>query len=137
MKASQSLAQGQSRDEKWKQPDSDRNEILWLHFLSNNLRWVTASLLNLCYAVIRRQALREKPLLRELLDLKQQQTSVLEAFAALRQAEEFPRQGNTILVSTLVTIFFAPLTFIASIFSMQAHEITAGWPISRIMEIIC
>ncbi|KAL2864811.1 uncharacterized protein BJX67DRAFT_383438 [Aspergillus lucknowensis] len=65
-----------------------------------------------------------------------QQTSVLEAYSTLQQAEETQRQGNTLLVFTLVTIFFAPLSFIAAVFSMQADELASRWPISRIMAVM-
>ncbi|EPE36766.1 SH3-domain-containing protein [Glarea lozoyensis ATCC 20868] len=59
----------------------------------------------------------------DLLDLKQKQASVSEAYSARQEAKESARQGNIILVFTIVTIIFLPLSFIAAIFSMNAKEI--------------
>jgi hypothetical protein len=44
--------------------------------------------------------------LKELLNLKQQQASIVEAQAALERADESVRQGRAIMAFTMVTIFF-------------------------------
>lgn len=44
--------------------------------------------------------------LRELLDMKQQQSGIIEAKAAIRRADESVVQGRSIVVFTVVTIFF-------------------------------
>ncbi len=44
--------------------------------------------------------------LRELLDMKQQQSNIIEAKAAIRRADETVIQGRSIVVFTVVTIFF-------------------------------
>lgn len=44
--------------------------------------------------------------LRELLDMKQQQAGIIEAKAAIRRADETVIQGRSIVVFTVVTIFF-------------------------------
>lgn len=44
--------------------------------------------------------------LRELLDMKQQQSNIIEAKAAIRRADESVLQGRSIVVFTVVTIFF-------------------------------
>jgi hypothetical protein len=44
--------------------------------------------------------------LRELLDMKQQQAGIIEAKAAIRRADETVVQGRSIVVFTVVTIFF-------------------------------
>ena len=44
--------------------------------------------------------------LRELLDMKQQQSGIIEAKAAIRRADESVLQGRSIVVFTVVTIFF-------------------------------
>jgi hypothetical protein len=44
--------------------------------------------------------------LRELLDMKQQQANIIEAKAAIRRADESVLQGRSIVVFTVVTIFF-------------------------------
>lgn len=43
---------------------------------------------------------------RELLDMKQQQANIIEAKAAIRRADESVTQGRSIVVFTVVTIFF-------------------------------
>ncbi|KAK0392707.1 hypothetical protein NLU13_2202 [Sarocladium strictum] len=62
--------------------------------------------------------------LRELLDMKQQQSNIIEAKAAIRRADESVLQGRSIVVFTVVTIFFLPLSFFASVFGMNAPEIS-------------
>ena len=44
--------------------------------------------------------------LRDLVDMKQQQANVVEAKAAIRRADESVLQGRSIVVFTVVTIFF-------------------------------
>jgi hypothetical protein len=44
--------------------------------------------------------------LRELLDIKQQQSGIIEAKAAIKRADEAVLQGRSIIVFTVVTIFF-------------------------------
>ncbi|KFA78383.1 hypothetical protein S40288_10970 [Stachybotrys chartarum IBT 40288] len=44
--------------------------------------------------------------LRELLDMKQQQANIIEAKAAIKRADESVMQGRSIVVFTVVTIFF-------------------------------
>ena len=48
--------------------------------------------------------------LRELLDMKQQQSGIIEAKAAIRRADESVVQGRSIVVFTVVTIFFVSQT---------------------------
>ncbi|CAI6054529.1 unnamed protein product [Clonostachys chloroleuca] len=60
--------------------------------------------------------------LRELLDMKQQQANIIEAKAAIRRADESVLQGRSIVVFTVVTIFFLPLSFVTSVFGMNARE---------------
>ncbi|KAJ5774183.1 hypothetical protein N7457_009079 [Penicillium paradoxum] len=54
-----------------------------------------------------------------LLDLKQKHANFIEAKAARNQAEETTDQGRTILVFTIVTIVFAPLSFLCSFFALN------------------
>jgi hypothetical protein len=44
--------------------------------------------------------------LRELLDMKQQQANIIEAKAAIRRADESVLQGRSIVMFTVITIFF-------------------------------
>ncbi|KAK4238609.1 hypothetical protein C8A03DRAFT_43673 [Achaetomium macrosporum] len=64
--------------------------------------------------------------LRELLDMKQQQAGIIEAKAAIRRADETVIQGRSIVVFTVVTIFFLPLSFFATLFGMNAQELNGG-----------
>lgn len=52
--------------------------------------------------------------LRELIDVKQQQSNIIEAKAAIRRADESVLQGRSIVVFTVVTIFFVSV--------LQAHS---------------
>ncbi|GAB1319320.1 hypothetical protein MFIFM68171_09530 [Madurella fahalii] len=74
----------------------------------------------------------------DLLDLKQKQASVSAALSARQEAKETAKQGKTILLFTIITILFLPLSFIAAIFSMNAHEIIpeSNRPISEIFSIM-
>jgi Mg2+ and Co2+ transporter CorA len=60
--------------------------------------------------------------LRELLDMKQQQANIIEAKAAIARADESVLQGRSIVVFTVVTIFFLPLSFMTSVFGMNTKE---------------
>ncbi|KAG9235378.1 hypothetical protein BJ875DRAFT_374401 [Amylocarpus encephaloides] len=60
--------------------------------------------------------------LRELLDMKQQQAGIIEAKAAIKRADESVLQGRSIVVFTVFTIFFLPLSFLAAVFGMNARE---------------
>ncbi|KAM7213702.1 hypothetical protein V8F06_010901, partial [Rhypophila decipiens] len=60
--------------------------------------------------------------LKDLLDLKQKQANVKEARWAREQAFEATRQGNTLVVFTLVTIVFSPLSFMAAFLAIDIKE---------------
>ncbi|KAH7308294.1 hypothetical protein BKA65DRAFT_415197 [Rhexocercosporidium sp. MPI-PUGE-AT-0058] len=64
--------------------------------------------------------------LRELLDMKQQQAGIIEAKAAIRRADEAVLQGRSIVVFTVFTVFFLPLSFFAAVFGMNARELNSG-----------
>jgi len=80
--------------------------------------------------------------LRAVLDLKQKQASVSEARSARREAEASVelaeastklslaahRNGYTIVIFTLVTIVFLPLSFFTSLFGMNTAEFTNNGP---------
>ncbi|KAK4449050.1 hypothetical protein QBC34DRAFT_438485 [Podospora aff. communis PSN243] len=55
----------------------------------------------------------------DLLNLKQQQASVVQAWESVNQAEEAVRQGRAIMMFTIITIIFLPLSFMSSIFGMN------------------
>ncbi|KAK3396852.1 hypothetical protein B0T20DRAFT_244041 [Sordaria brevicollis] len=60
----------------------------------------------------------------DLLSLKQQQASVVQAWESVRQAEESVSQGRAVMMFTIVTIVFLPLSFMSSIFGMNNKEFT-------------
>jgi hypothetical protein len=84
--------------------------------------------------------------LTDLLALKQQQASVVQAWQSVKQSEEAVSQGRAIMMFTVVTIFFVsatqfplqiesckaysstqlPLSFMASVFGMNATEFGQG-----------
>ncbi|KAK0725084.1 hypothetical protein B0H67DRAFT_598462 [Lasiosphaeris hirsuta] len=74
--------------------------------------------------------------LRELLDMKQQQSGIIEAKAAIRRADESVLQGRSIVVFTVVTIFFLPLSFFATLFGMNAQEFNEGSTIHLSTQLI-
>ncbi len=69
-----------------------------------------------------RQALSLYDGLTDLLDLKQKHSNALEARFAGDQAVIAAKQGQTIMVFTIVTIIFLPLSFIASFFAINFVE---------------
>jgi ankyrin repeat protein/Mg2+ and Co2+ transporter CorA len=58
----------------------------------------------------------------DLLDLKQKHANAFEARFARDQAAGTARQSQTIMVFTIVTIIFLPLSFIASLFTINIEE---------------
>ncbi|KAL2128341.1 hypothetical protein VTI74DRAFT_9302 [Chaetomium olivicolor] len=66
----------------------------------------------------------------DLLSLKQQQASVVQAWESVRQAEESVRQGRAIMVFTIFTIIFLPLSFMSSLFGMNNVEFGDGTTIT-------
>lgn len=58
----------------------------------------------------------------DLLDLKQKHANAFEARFARDQAAGTARQGKTIMMFTIVTIVFLPLSFIASFFAINVAE---------------
>ncbi|KAH8600083.1 hypothetical protein B0O99DRAFT_726757 [Bisporella sp. PMI_857] len=62
--------------------------------------------------------------LKYVFDLKIQQGSIIEAKSALARAEESVTQGRSIMMFTVVTIIFLPLSFMSSIFGMNAKELS-------------
>ncbi|KAH6667730.1 ankyrin repeat-containing domain protein [Halenospora varia] len=60
--------------------------------------------------------------LKDLLNLKQQQAYVLEARVSRNEAISSGEQSKTIMVFTIVTIIFLPLTFVTTIFTLPIAE---------------
>ncbi|KAK3389773.1 hypothetical protein B0H63DRAFT_464311 [Podospora didyma] len=64
--------------------------------------------------------------LKDLLTLKQQQAGVIEAREAVKQAQLTLKQGQSIMIFTIVTIIFLPLSFCVGFFGMNAIELNDG-----------
>lgn len=84
--------------------------------------------------------------LTQVLDLKQKHANAVEASLQRKQAQEAAKQGRTIMVFTIVTIVFLPLSFLASFFALDiiefprpagsgAGELHLGWVIKYIIGI--
>ena len=69
-----------------------------------------------------RQASRIYESITDLLDLKQKHANALEARFARDQAAGTARQSQTVMVFTIVTIIFLPLSFIAALFTINIRE---------------
>jgi ankyrin repeat protein/Mg2+ and Co2+ transporter CorA len=69
-----------------------------------------------------KQAKRVNESLHQVLDLKQKHANALEARFARDQAQDTARQGRTILVFTIVTIVFLPMSFMAAFFAINIVE---------------
>lgn len=69
-----------------------------------------------------KQAERIYKSITDLLDLKQKHANAFEARFARDQAAGTARQGQTIMVFTIVTIIFLPLSFIAAMFTINIEE---------------
>ena len=58
----------------------------------------------------------------QLLDLKQKQASVMEAAYTRSQSQETARQGKVIMVFTITTVVFLPISFLAAFFAINIEE---------------
>ncbi|KAL8712195.1 MAG: hypothetical protein Q9220_003629 [cf. Caloplaca sp. 1 TL-2023] len=79
--------------------------------------------------------------LTHLLDLKQKHANAFEARFARDQAAFTGRQGQTIMVFTLVTIVFLPMSFIAAVFAIPVRDFphqdgTPSIPFSYVSKIM-
>ena len=59
---------------------------------------------------------------KDLLDMKQKQANIVEAQLARKQTEVAADQSRSIMVFTIFTIIFLPLSFFASVFGINAQE---------------
>ena len=64
--------------------------------------------------------------LQDLMDLKQRQANVSEARSARAQVEVSTRHGRSIMLFTVVTIIFLPMSFLASVFGMNSTQLNNG-----------
>ncbi|CAK7272634.1 hypothetical protein SEPCBS119000_005229 [Sporothrix epigloea] len=74
--------------------------------------------------------------LTSLLDLKQKHFNALEARFARDHAMSAARQGQTVMVFTIVTIIFLPMSFISTFFSMQITDWTSNLTLGYVSKYI-
>ncbi|RYP70945.1 hypothetical protein DL770_008179 [Monosporascus sp. CRB-9-2] len=81
--------------------------------------------------------------LKQLLDFKQQQANALETRFSRRLAEQGQKQNSIMLVFTIVTIVFLPLSFFASFFALNVQEFPKNssgdtdWPLRMVASYLC
>ena len=63
-----------------------------------------------------------KKAFKELLDMKQKQANIVEAHLAREQSEVAADQSRSVMIFTVFTIIFLPLSFFASVFGINASE---------------
>ncbi|KAH7383037.1 hypothetical protein BKA64DRAFT_175090 [Cadophora sp. MPI-SDFR-AT-0126] len=81
---------------------------------------------------LRESAEHTEKALNELLGLKQQRASVVQARKSVQQTEETLRKGRSIMLFTIIIIIFQPLSFGATVFGMNSYEFEGGkWSFRR------
>ena len=68
---------------------------------------------------------------KELLDMKQKQANIVEAHLAREQTEVAADQSRSVMIFTIFTIIFLPLSFFASVFGINAREWSNSDPAQR------
>ncbi|KAL2072116.1 hypothetical protein VTL71DRAFT_11459, partial [Oculimacula yallundae] len=72
--------------------------------------------------VLDKQAEKTYLSLKDLLDLKQKQANVSEARSQRQQAQATARQGQTLMLFTVITVFFLPLSFLTTFFQLDIAD---------------
>ncbi|KAI1177852.1 hypothetical protein F4777DRAFT_166920 [Nemania sp. FL0916] len=76
-------------------------------------------------------------LVKDLSQLRQQQDSVIQAMESVKLSLDSMDQGRTVMVFTVVTIIFSPLSFLSSIFGMNNAEFGDNqWKVSDQLRLI-
>ncbi|KAI0427549.1 hypothetical protein F5Y09DRAFT_28291 [Xylaria sp. FL1042] len=74
---------------------------------------------------------------KDLSQLRQQQDSVIQALQSVKLSRDSIDQGRTIMVFTIVTIIFSPLSFLSSIFGMNNAEFGDNqWKVTDQLKLI-
>lgn len=118
----QSQVQGQSSGQLLQQQRSSQNEVK--RRFRDQQRTIDMHLKDIDRMDI--QAERIYLSVTHLLDLKQKHANAFEARFARDQAVDTTRQGKILLVFTIVTIVFLPLSFIATIFDIDLVDFQAA-----------
>ncbi|KAI0521730.1 hypothetical protein F5B22DRAFT_596029 [Xylaria bambusicola] len=76
-------------------------------------------------------------LVKDLSQLRQQQDSVVQALQSVKLSLDSMDQGRTVMVFTIVTIIFSPLSFLSSIFGMNNAEFGNNqWKVADQLKLI-
>ncbi|KAK3381256.1 hypothetical protein B0H63DRAFT_475184 [Podospora didyma] len=100
-----------------------------IHIVEDNIRAVAEMI---------GSAKRVQEDLKQLLDFKQQQSSAWETRFSRKLAEQGQKQNNIMLVFTLVTIVFLPMSFITSFLALGIRDFpkddngNTAWPLDRV-----
>ncbi|KAK8076229.1 hypothetical protein PG994_003501 [Apiospora phragmitis] len=119
-----------------KEKSDERQDYTWFMLKADELReLVDGRIAELCE--LRASAVSTADSVKDLLELKQQQAGVVQAWQAVNQASETIKQGRSIMMFTLVTIVFLPLSFMSSIFGMNNQEFSGGgWAIRNELRLM-
>ncbi|KAK3291576.1 uncharacterized protein B0H64DRAFT_366930 [Chaetomium fimeti] len=98
-----------------------KDHLAWFHMQSQDLLCEVDDHIGELEA-LRESAKSTAQSVTDLLSLKQQQASVVQAWESARQAEEAVRQGRAIMMFTIITIVFLPLSFMSSVFGMNNKD---------------
>lgn len=71
---------------------------------------------------MRKSARAAQSAFKELLDMKQKQANIVEAQLSRKQTEVAADQSRSVMIFTIFTIIFLPLSFFASVFGINARE---------------
>ncbi|KAK0638574.1 hypothetical protein B0T16DRAFT_227142 [Cercophora newfieldiana] len=116
---------------------SDEAEA-WAQFMKSHgrvLRRVQAGLEGL--EMLQATARNTSQTIDDLVSLKQQQITILQTWQSAEQGEEAVKQGKALPIFTMFTIIFLPLSFMTSIFGMNAAEFEDGaWSVRDQFKII-
>ncbi|KAI3542651.1 hypothetical protein CSPX01_06856 [Colletotrichum filicis] len=111
-----------STEEARKQEERKKDEFTWFRKQAYDLISDVDDRMNELES-LRKSAETTSQGIKDLLDLKQQQASILQAWQSVRQADESVRQGRSVMIFTIVTIIFLPLSFMSSVFGMNNRDI--------------
>lgn len=103
--------------DQWSQPDQQRIQKAF----EENQRLISGPQKDI--QRMERQAKRMYNSIRDLLDLKQKHANAIEARYAREQTDDTSRQGHTLMVFTVVTVIFLPLSFIAAFFAIDIGDL--------------
>ena len=73
-------------------------------------------------AAMKKSAEAAQEAFEKLLDMKQKQANIVEAHLAREQTEVAAEQSRSVMIFTIFTIIFLPLSFFASVFGINARE---------------